>query len=118
MTTDSTTNEPKKLTKRTRMRRGIREDLDASIAAVKAKVTADYIDGVLTRITFGGAIGSTTGGNVTLQTTSSALNGTPSCQVTFFLSFQVVDSPSGAIPPLARVGISAARTGTGTPSAS
>jgi hypothetical protein len=53
-----------------------------------------------------------------LKTTSSAVNGWPSCHCTFFFSFQVVDRPSAAMPPLARLGISAASTGTITPSAS
>src|SRR5262245_4819914 len=53
-----------------------------------------------------------------VATTSSAVNGFPSCHVTFFLSFQVTDSPSFEIPPFWRVGTSAARTGSRLPSGS
>jgi hypothetical protein len=53
-----------------------------------------------------------------LKTTSSAVNGVPSCQVTPRLSFQVTLLPSAATPPLARLGISAASTGCSSPSAS
>ena len=50
--------------------------------------------------------------NSQVNTTSSAVNGWPSCQVTPFLSFQVTLLPSAASPPLSRVGTSAARIGT------
>ena len=53
-----------------------------------------------------------------LKTTSSAVKGLPSAQVTPRLSFQVVLRPSAATPPLSRVGISAASTGTRLASAS
>src|SRR6266446_4528431 len=53
-----------------------------------------------------------------LNTTSSAVNGRPSCHCTPFLSFQVTDMPSAAIPPFSTSGISAARTGTRFPSGS
>src|SRR5919197_1872613 len=43
-----------------------------------------------------------------LNTTSSAVNGLPSCQVTPRLSFQVTDLPSAASPPLSRLGVLAA----------
>src|SRR5262245_35812727 len=53
-----------------------------------------------------------------LNTTSSAVNGLPSCHWTFFFSFQVTDKPSLATPPFCCVGTSAARTGTRLPSGS
>ena len=53
-----------------------------------------------------------------LKTTSSAVNGLPSCHWTFFLSFQVTDVPSLAIPPFWTVGISAARFAMRFPSGS
>ena len=56
--------------------------------------------------------------NSQLNTTSSAVNGLPSCQVTPFLSFQVTDLPSLATPPFCTVGISAASTGNRLPSGS
>jgi hypothetical protein len=56
--------------------------------------------------------------NSQLKTTSSAVNGLPSCHVTSRLSFHTTVLPSAATPPLARVGISAASTGTIFPSAS
>jgi len=53
-----------------------------------------------------------------LKTTSSAVNGLPSCHCTFFLSFQVTDRPSFATAPFCRLGTSAASTGTKLPSGS
>ena len=53
-----------------------------------------------------------------LKTTSSAVKGTPSCQVTPRLSFHTTDLPSAATPPLSRLGISAASTGSRLASAS
>src|SRR5262249_17808822 len=53
-----------------------------------------------------------------LNTTSSAVNGLPSCHATFFRSRQVTDNPSLATDPFWRVGTSAARTGTTLPSGS
>jgi hypothetical protein len=53
-----------------------------------------------------------------VATMSSAVNGFPSCHVTFFLSFQVTDWPSFEIPPFWRVGTSAARIGRRFPSGS
>ena len=53
-----------------------------------------------------------------LKTTSSALKGLPSCQVTPFLRFQITQVPSFARPPLSTLGMSAARIGTRFPSAS
>ena len=53
-----------------------------------------------------------------LNTTSSAVKGLPSCQTTFFFSFQVTDKPSFATPPFWTLGVSAARTGTTLPSGS
>ena len=41
-----------------------------------------------------------------LKTTSSAVKGAPSCQVTPFFSFQMTDLPSAATPPFSRLGIS------------
>src|SRR5262249_13010778 len=51
-----------------------------------------------------------------LNTTSSAEKGFPSCHWTFFLSFQVTDVPSLAMPPFWTVGISAAKFGKRLPS--
>src|SRR5262249_23773118 len=51
-----------------------------------------------------------------LNTTSSAVNGFPSCHWTFRLSFQVIDVPSLAMPPFWTVGISAAKFGKRLPS--
>src|SRR5437763_12690025 len=48
-----------------------------------------------------------------VKTTSSAVNGVPSDHLTPGLSFQVIDFWSLAMPPLSRVGISAARLRTG-----
>jgi hypothetical protein len=45
-----------------------------------------------------------------LKITSSAVNGSPSCQVTPRFSFQTTLRPSAARPPLSRLGISAAST--------
>ena len=56
--------------------------------------------------------------NCQLKTKSSAVKGAPSCQVTPRLSFQITDRPSAATPPFSRLGISAARIGCSTPSAS
>ena len=53
-----------------------------------------------------------------LKTTSSAVNGLPSCHCTPRLSFQVTDLPSAASPPFSRLGISAASTGKRSPSGS
>ena len=53
-----------------------------------------------------------------LNTTSSAMKGCPSCQVTPCFSYQVTDRPSFATPPLSTVGISRARIGISAPSAS
>src|SRR5512144_3236583 len=54
--------------------------------------------------------------NSQLNTTSAAVNGLPSCQVTPFLSFQVTERPSFATPPFCTDGTSAARTGNRLPS--
>src|ERR1700682_1371861 len=51
-----------------------------------------------------------------VKTTSSAVNGVPSDHFTPGLSFQVIVVWSFETPPLSRVGISAARLGTGLPS--
>ena len=56
--------------------------------------------------------------NWQLKTKSSALNGVPSCHVTPRLSFHTTDRPSAATPPFSRLGISAARIGSRTPSPS
>ena len=53
-----------------------------------------------------------------LKMTSSAVNGLPSCQTTFFLSRQVTDVPSFATWPFWRLGTSAASIGTRLPSGS
>jgi hypothetical protein len=53
-----------------------------------------------------------------VATTSSAVKGFPSCQATFFFSFQVTDRPSFDTPPFWSVGASAARTGRRLPSGS
>jgi hypothetical protein len=53
-----------------------------------------------------------------VNTQSSAVKGLPSCQTTFFLSFQVTDLPSLARPPFWAVGISAARVVARLPSGS
>ena len=53
-----------------------------------------------------------------VKTTSSAVKGLPSCQVTPRLSFQVTVRPSADRPPLPRLGISAAICGTRLPSLS
>ena len=53
-----------------------------------------------------------------LKMTSSAVNGWPSCQVTPRFSFQTTLRPSAESPPFSRLGISAARTGCSSPSAS
>ena len=53
-----------------------------------------------------------------LNSTSSAVNGWPSCHFTPCLSFQVTDLPSLARPLFSRSGISAARTGSRYPSGS
>ena len=53
-----------------------------------------------------------------VNTQSSAVNGLPSCQTTFFFSFQVTDLPSLESPPFCMVGISAARVGVRLPSGS
>src|SRR5262249_39875070 len=53
-----------------------------------------------------------------VKTTSSAVNGLPSCQVTPRLSRHVTDRPSRASRPLATVGTSSERTGMRLPSAS
>ena len=53
-----------------------------------------------------------------LKTMSSAVNGLPSCQTTFFFSFQVTDLPSLPTAPFWIEGISAARIGTRLPSGS
>jgi hypothetical protein len=56
--------------------------------------------------------------NCQLKTTSSAVKGWPSCQVTPRLSFQVTERPSADRPPFSRVGISAASCGIRLPSKS
>src|SRR5215468_1604677 len=53
-----------------------------------------------------------------LKTTSSAVNGLPSCHVTPRLRRHVTDRPSRASRPLATVGMSSASTGMRLPSAS
>ena len=53
-----------------------------------------------------------------LNTTSSAVNGLPSCHLTPGLSFQVTDLASAARPPFWIEGISAARIGLRWPSIS
>ena len=53
-----------------------------------------------------------------LKTTSSAVNGLPSCQVTPCFSFQVTDLPSAARVPSSRPGMEAASTGLRLPSGS
>ena len=53
-----------------------------------------------------------------LKTTSSAVNGLPSCHFTPCFSFQVTDLPSAASVPSSRFGIEAARNGLRFPSAS
>src|SRR5258708_30477760 len=53
-----------------------------------------------------------------VKTTSSAVKGWPSCQVTPFFSFQVTDLPSAASVPSSRPGIVSARTGRRLPSPS
>jgi hypothetical protein len=53
-----------------------------------------------------------------VKTTSSAVNGRPSCQATPRFSRHTTDLPSRATPPLAMLGVSAARTGTTVPSVS
>ncbi len=51
-----------------------------------------------------------------LKTQSSAVNGWPSCHLTPCLSFQITHMPFLSRPPFATVGISAASTGTRSPS--
>ena len=53
-----------------------------------------------------------------LNTTSSAVNGFPSCHWTLRFSFHVTDVPSLAMPPFWTVGTSAARFGKRLPSGS
>ena len=53
-----------------------------------------------------------------LKTTSSAVNGLPSCQVTPCFSFHTTDLPSAASVPSSRPGIEAASLGLRLPSAS
>src|SRR5262245_14312215 len=53
-----------------------------------------------------------------VATTSSALNGFPSCQATPFFNRHVTDVPSFEIPPFWGVGTSAARIGRRFPSGS
>ena len=53
-----------------------------------------------------------------LKTTSSALKGLPSCQVTPFLRRHTTEVPSRATPPFSTLGSSAARIGTTPPSGS
>src|SRR6185503_10427830 len=53
-----------------------------------------------------------------LKTTSSAVKGAPSCQVTPLLSFQITDLPSRARPPFWIDGTSAASIGIMLPSLS
>ena len=53
-----------------------------------------------------------------LNTTSSAVNGLPSCHLTPGFSFQVTDMPSAERPPFCSEGISAASTSFMLPSAS
>jgi hypothetical protein len=53
-----------------------------------------------------------------LNTTSSAVNGLPSCQTTSFFSCQIAHVPSRARPPLSTLGSCAASTGTTLPSGS
>jgi hypothetical protein len=53
-----------------------------------------------------------------LNTTSSAVNGLPSCQTTSLLRFQITHVPSRATPPLSTLGTCAARIGTTLPSGS
>ena len=53
-----------------------------------------------------------------LKTTSSAVKGLPSCQVTPFFRRQRTTLPPGSRPPLATVGTSSASTGMRLPSAS
>src|SRR5262245_6495357 len=53
-----------------------------------------------------------------VNTQSSAVNGLPSCQVTFFFSFQITDLPSAARVPSSRPGTVSARIGRRLPSAS
>src|SRR6185503_783974 len=50
-----------------------------------------------------------------LKTTSSAVNGLPSCHVTPFFSFHVTERPSFATLPFCTEGTSAARFGTRLP---
>ena len=54
--------------------------------------------------------------NCQLKTTSSAVKGAPSCQVTFFLSRHSTQRPSFAMPPFLSVGNSSASTGAKVPS--
>ena len=56
--------------------------------------------------------------NSQLKTTSSAVNGLPSCQPTFFLSRHVTEVPSRLTAPFWTLGTSAARIGTMLPSGS
>ena len=56
--------------------------------------------------------------NSQLKTTSSAVNGRPSCQATPRLRRQITQVPSFARPPLSTLGTSAARIGTMVPSGS
>src|SRR5262245_44899732 len=53
-----------------------------------------------------------------VNTTSSAVNGLPSCQATFFFNRQVTDRPSLATNPFWRLGTSEAKTGNRLPSGS
>ena len=53
-----------------------------------------------------------------VNTTSSTVNGLPSCHWTPFFSFTMIESPSRATPPFSIVGISAVRFGTMVPSGS
>ena len=53
-----------------------------------------------------------------VKTTSSAVNGLPSCQCTPFFSLTVTERPSRATMPFCTVGTSAASTGTKLPSGS
>ena len=53
-----------------------------------------------------------------VKTTSSAVNGFPSCHLTPRFSFQTTERPSSASPSFSLLGISAARNGTRLPSPS
>jgi len=83
------------------------------------RVVVDSLDPV--DVTIGPIVTAAVAGSAAysqLNTTSSAVNGLPSCQVTPFLRFQTTHFPSRPSPPLSTLGMSAASTAARFPSGS